>query len=468
MSKPERHLVKIQTTSQPDLRPAVWFHGSFVPNNLDRHSLLSPIDRVIPTIKALVDGKMIDWQSENVVAQTLYQLTDSDSLLNRTIGSMVSNQKTAEATEAFRLLGQNLDSFSPNISLLTSPKHKLQEWWLKLIIGLKTHSSIAIYNKLGGNQQSSEAANYQKLVENQVSRLTETIAKLTLGELSYYIRFADLWYQDIEPSRSSGQTNNAKLLKRIPLKSVQEKLAAALDEVDNEEDILLKNLFQEDSLAWERLKIDWGWSQLEEVLRLLPSLRSDTALTNTIAALESNLLALTKSPNGKTAKISLEPEAITTLLRHDWKDSNPHWLSEKYPLIFSLLETPKEFPDFSVPRKYLPAAAIDILTEVMKIEDREKLQALITPFHDRMAEDKSLTVPWLLTLLVLKAANPQIAVWFHENIDSLKNLPENYRQVLLNQEPGKLWLTSSGRLHLTTDPNKTLQAFPLIYISRFI
>ncbi|RJQ37289.1 hypothetical protein C4559_03910 [Candidatus Microgenomates bacterium] len=401
----------------------------------------------------LIDGKIVDWNSPSAI-ETSYNYFYRKKDLRRPRSILYSG----ENGEVFSMLADDLERFKPGMPLFNSPQ--TQEWFCKLfVLGVNIHYAIYAEEARDNDKVdlNSGKHGYKKVVEEQMEQLNQTLASLEIGDLSSYLRFEE---QVRELTTIMGRS--------VPYKKTQQvaKEEQDAEEKQSETTSLYFNFLEKDQETWERLKVKWGWKQVQETMSLIPDLRSKF-LIDVFAALEENLIDLSPK-DSKTSQGELEDDpnwkvrkesTAFLLLVPWWEYFDKLW--DDYPILAKELEKNLEFADFSVPKKYLPSAAIEYLTKVGEIEKPERLMDLIKGVHSLTKDKpKAPTTPWLTALLALRGKFAEVDGFLKEEIRDWRDVPELARQILLNEVPGRLWLNNQGRLRITKG-NETLSAFPI-------
>lgn len=415
---------------------------------------LLPTGQLPSTVEDFIKGRIIDWKRETVVSETNQQLSNQRGLLSKVINTMIYSP-TEEGDQALIMVKNDLSRFRPDKELLSSPL--LREWFCKFMFGVQTYTTIeAVTRVTDGIQKLSKAAgSFSSTIDRQATALAKTLTSLTRDDLPLYLAFADL-FQQLNESRE-GESSTAQTSLKGMAKYITDTLS------------FVNKILAKDGETWNRLRIDWDWQQVKDVLLLLPKFHSQNAIVNIIAALETNLMGFSRTSHDNQQQLVLSTEGIVFLLKFPWKDWAMHYskmFEDKYPSLNQKLEKNLRLADFSVPWKYLPSAAIELLSQVASVETKEAFVRLLVDINKIVANDQELTAPWLVTLLALRGRADADDIDFKEFIASWDRLPDRFREVLLNLLPGKLWLEPKGKLR-STDGNTNLQhAFPIFTSSK--
>lgn len=324
---------------------------------------------------------------------------------------------------------------------------QLTESWYKTIFGINTVALIELRRELFGEMDEGREG-FMRTVKKQVDSLASLLSGISLDDLSLYIHFETLFlpmdrflHVDRAASEEGSYTGASKYINAL----------SHIYIADN-----LRPIHDEHISAWERLEAGWGEKEIVEALRILSTVGNPTVADNVIAALESNLLAI----------ISVHPEGMDTLgvkklLSHRWAERTG--VLKNYPKLNEngRVEEYITFPGFSIPRKYLPSAAIELLAAAKRCGSQEAFRQLLSRVHEEVEADGQAVTPWVLTLIILKAQNPELSDLLSNAIFSLKGIQEPFRDVLLDRAPGKLFVTEEGKLRLRGLDSVLSSAFPV-------
>lgn len=408
-----------------------------------------PDEQLIPVMRDLVKGRVIDWGSEKAVWETKKQAASPKSLFNKVVFSAV-NKPSQNGDQALRIFTGELSRFSPDQSILPSPH--LPEYWCKLMLGVEAHSLIEQVSKSfnkGVLETNREVRTLYRVVEERIGVLGKIVRSLENSDLSSYLVFADLMQMMEENGRE----------RKHPIPQAVED---GMQEYERETREVFGELRAADFAAWKKLSVGWEWPQIMTAVAMLPTFRSQTTVVNTMAALESNLLGHSaRLAPDQDLPLTLNPTAVGNLLRFKWGDTT----LLDYPILSKQLEEKIEFSGFSVPRKHLPSAAIELFTRIGQEDGREKFVSFLSDIDTGL--DVSLARNWVLTLLVLRQNVSGIEAFVEEAIGRLNGISEPVRQILLNQRTGRVWLDPTGKLHPREPGQKSQSDFP-IYTSTFV
>lgn len=437
-------------------RPRITFHGNkgeLIRPQSEIKRL--PQEELVPIIEKFINGDIIDFISDGQAGDDfLNEIGSTNGRLARAAYTLLWHPGK-ESEEAYAKLADDLKHFSPNAFLLQSPQ--VNEWTAKLIFGISIRPVIAAISQVDKNTNQKEAQGYHKTVGKQIDRLKKTFSRLGIRDLSSYIRFKDISLSFLPKQLQFFSGDPQELLQ-----STEKEMSAkgALSENDL--------LDEEVKRAWNRLRVGWGIKQVEEIVSLLPTLHTGLVVDSIVLALEGNLPEVPKKLKGPRVDINLDPEGIVALLKWKWVDlpsSQKTYLTKEYPNVAATFDKNLELPNFSVSKAHLPISAISLL-ELTKGKKKEKFEELVTDVHKLAREDKNAITPWLVTLLALKAENPDGAESIDKIIESWDDLPEQVRETLSSERSGKLWLTSDGRLRTTDAKTNLLSAFHVFTSSK--
>jgi hypothetical protein len=387
-------------------------------------------EQIIPAAQRLVSGESFDFASEKVAQNGWNQIGKTDGPFLQILTTIL-NQKGAECEQACAILTDDLKRFSPDKSLLEK-QEILKEWLFKLSLGVYGHPFIVL--QLHKSQDLDlELVRYSKVVEDQISVFKQTLSTLGKDDLPYYIHFADLF-----------NFYGASGLFKTP---VQDKRKGEADllfaTVASREGNLRSSFLHEDHNTWDRLRVDWRTEEIQNVVSLLPNIRSSAVVDNLVLALEDNLSDFSERSSlegGEKLKIDLH--GVIALLK--WKCDNAYGRAKDiyaraYPRVMAKSDGNLEFANFSVPRRHLPHTAILLLTEAAKRSDEQEFTNLLEDINELSANQK-ITVPWFIVLLVLRANNPETSDFVYDTVSEFDTLSDRVNEIFLNRPPVKLWL----------------------------
>ena len=414
-------------------------------------------DQIVPAVRKLVIGESFDFVSEKATQDYWKQIDKRNSPFVPIVVTIL-DQQGIENGKACAILADDLKRFSPDKSLLSS-QNLLKEWLFKLTLGVYAHASIAIKLSQDKDLIDSELGKYYKEVEKQIGIFRQTLSTLGKDDLPYYIRFEDmfLFYGTYDFFGST-------------LPDMTREAGHTLTSVADNEAIVRESLLEEDRITWERLRSGWGAKEIQDVISLLPNIRSSSVINNVVYALEDTFLGFSEiAPLDRKEKLKIDPLGIIALLK--WKSEDVVYggeydsFAKMYPGIITKLDENLEFANFSVPRKHLPSTAILLLEEAAKRSDKEEFTNVLKSIHEE-AERENLTVPWFVALAYLRSSNVETQQEIEEIVDGSDKLSSPVRNIFLNKQPGKLWLTKDGKLRVTDANTLLLSAFPIYTSSK--
>ena len=437
-----------------------------------RMSVPLPEGQIIPAVERLINGESFDFAQEGSYRDWAGELNRDGSPFVRIVADILSDTRPRPETErACGILADDLERFSPDSSLLRD-KVLLKEWMYKLTLGVFAHPQIGVILQINNDLAKTGIGRYYEETQAQIDALRKTFSGLAINDLSYYIRFEDMFY--FHGTRALLGTSYADISevthpKNRPATNQESKLVlSAFSSVKKDEDTLKKSLLDEDDRTWERLRSGWGVKEIQDVLHLLPNIRSSAVIDHVVCALEDNFFGFSEiAPQDRKEKLKIDPLGIIALLK--WKDEYVYGgiydiFAKAYPRVVLQLEENLEFTNFSVPRIHLPHTAILLLAEAAKRSDKTEFTNLIKSVQDNLGEE--VNVPWFITLLVLRASNPETSEVIEQIVSGLDALPVSVREIFLSSLPGKLWLTKDGKLRSTDKRTMLLSAFPIFTSSK--
>lgn len=420
---------------------------------------LSP-EEIVPATQKLISGESFDFISEKADGRSWTKVGRKNGPFFPILLTIL-NSPEIESKKACAMLTDDLNRFSPDKSLLSS-QNLLKEWFFKLTLGVFAHLSIAVKLSEDKDLRDSELGRYNKEVEKQIGIFGQTLASLRKDDLTHYIRFEDMFHF----YGTHGLFHSSSRHRTI------ETSDPTLTSVANNEVVLKESFLEGNRIAWERLRVGWGAKEIQDVMSLLPNIRSSTVVGHVTYALEDNCFEFSEAPQqDRKEKLKIDPHGIIVLLK--WKNeqiysrADDHF-AKMYPRVTLKLEENLESSNFSVPRKHLPRAAISLLAEAAKRSDKTEFTNLIESVQE-LAVGENVNVPWFITLLALRAQDPETSEVIEQAVSRLGSLPIDIRDVFLNRRPGKLWLRLNGqdsKLRFTDKRTMLLSAFPIYASSK--
>ena len=417
------------------------------------YGMIIPQNEIVPAARKLISGESFAFGSER--GQGGWRELESENSPFVPILNTMVNVNETESEKACAMFTADLRRFSPNKSLLKE-QDLLREWFFKLTLGVVAHPYITLRLHQDPNLAKSELVKYHKATEDQISVLRQTLASLDVDDLSFYIRLEDmLLFYEVGDLFNAGFGGNDPVLKD----------SALLANVAENEEFFRDSLLDEDSNTWNRLRVGWKEKQIQEVMSLLPSVRSPYVMEHAVCALQDNLfdffIEFTKL--GETEELKIDPSGMVALLK--WKGEHVYGHGDsdftmQYPHVVLESEKNLEFTNFSVPKKYLPHTAISLLIEAAKRNNKEELTNLIKNVQELAILEK-VNVPWFIALTALRGLHPEILEIVEKAVNEFDTLNPQFRDIFLNRTPGKLWLTKEGKLRSTDSKTVLLSTFPI-------
>lgn len=406
-------------------------------------SAILPQGALADYARQFATGNHISWEEIHNVGEFLD--TKPDKFLLRKFHNSLLNMPTEQSEIAIKILADDLESFVPNINLILSDK--FAQFWGKLDFGL--HMAVD-YDGLDEAERSTEERRYQQIADTQYTNLALVFSEFNLQDLpalwrvesfmqSYSI-FVKNWHDDSqlrpEEHSKSSQMNQEFL----------EAFQTARERLYNE---------------------DWGWEQIKQAIEVL-ALSESRFMTASIA----NGLLVQIGRSKRLSQESLEqvdpqhlnfnPEGLVKLL--DFK------IRERE---FVLFEAGTPWEDFyngdlsdliKVPNKYLPVELIRLYHLAAKRIPTDFLNSQLV-YLKRQADTKKDSTANFVSLVVSLCSHGVIT---GEEVESLlvglKNLPGNFKEILTNQKPGRIFLTPERKLR-AKGPNDSLNSAFLLYQS---
>lgn len=396
-----------------------------------------PKEEIVPTMQRFLSGEEIDWRTDDALGKIEAQKTYNGSLLTVLWATIIKHIYTAESGDAMKLFAQDLLRFPVDASLLQSSS--IVEWLGKFNIGLFGYAGLNFYSNIASISLPEEVETFCETIEMRAQSLAQTFRGLKSDQVVPFLHFQNL-------KESSIDSRQGKFLKSAaPHAKIYKEHAQAAEKID-------KDLEEASDQAWDKLGHNWNWAMINQVLSALPTFRNRRILLMAVAGIEANLMdGQERLLKEHSQPDNLAVDGMMILLTFKWTDPDIQGvISEEKPLAY-----------LSIPRKYAPSTAIELLTSFGQCSSPESLISLLQGINSRV--DQKTTSPWIITLLALRNAR-LVSDYINTLVaDQIGNSGKTV-QILLNQTPGMLWLTPDGKLH-PRDGNTTLQKGFLIYTS---
>jgi len=380
------------------------------------------------------------------------------------IMATLSTDPVEKSERAYSILADDMHSLSLDKSLLGDQTPI--EWGIKLGFGISLRPVIALHSKIDGDTKYREANRYYKAVEAQVNKLKEKLAGFEMKDLSWYVRLVDaMTWTDLldsfgNPFRGTDKNHIHMYKDRV--------IDGHLIAIEEEEDVLKTGLVKEIQDGWRRLMHGWEETQIQEILYLLPRIISGYLEWHLIVTLDRSLVDFSKKKlnSRERVNLSLDSKGIALLLKWKWPeffDRQQHSIDLSYFRDLEL-ESNLELPSFSVPRKYLPTVAISLIGELAKRNDKAGFKELAAEIERMAVSEKDIVAPWFVSLTAIKASNPKFGDLIDEAVGQSDGLPQRAKDIFLNKQSERIWITPDGRLRFTDQETKLENAFS-IYLS---
>lgn len=417
------------------------------------NNLPFPREGIVPTVRSFVDGYLFGWNrlATTEVAASLIIMKRSPLVRAIFTAVMEPGQETADA---FGILAEDLNQFSFDKTLLSSSR------LLEAIVKLRAAHLFSGLARTSwkGNYASPEITQLTDSTSSHITQLITTIDALTVDDLFQYVVFSDAYWQlhneeqaIIDESAARKRNGKSSLIIAVSQEGFQ--WPASFREVNNQ--------------AWVRLRVEWGWKQMQDALTLLPNIQSPEVQTHLLAAFNNNLLASHNMHEEAIPGGYLPLPGIIRLFDFSLGHGNQevdNLLQEDYPFLSSAKNTTVSFGEFHMPYKNLPMGGIMLLQHLGGRMTSEDFQSLLTNVHEQLNTNSLRTQGWLCSLIILRNEFPSARPHIDTLLAQWEELPGSAKATLLDQEPGKVWMMSSGKVRVT-DPTTQLQSVYPLYVS---
>lgn len=408
-----------------------------------------PSGTLVARMQEFVQGGIIDWNSKHAAERMGEQLRNRSSLVNRIAYACALGRE--EADGGLTILTEDLHRFSQ--SRLRSGH--LPEWLCKLAWAIDACVSIELLSRIKGVDMRSTRPAVDRLwttVDEQVASTVQALQHLEKDSLPLFFQFSDVSFALF---RRGSVSRKQREKETVPASYIAKNV--------NEVSRFTQTLRSAEVEAWTRLKDGWGLRQIEQAVAIFPTLQNDFVKANVAAALESNLLNISDGELKRSLPFTPDPSGIKALLAFRWADRLSFFgtsLRDIYPSLFVRREARYEFPGFSIPWKYLPSAAVELLGRMGKTNSTQDFVRLLGNIGEEISVDGENN--WVLALLVLNHKITGISDFAAGTIDKLHGLSEGVKNVLLDRQAGRVWLMPDGKFRLT-DEKTSLQSGFLVH-----
>lgn len=383
-----------------------------------------------------------DWKSTDAARQAVLSMYTRDSLAGRVIDSIFVAPQNSANQEALEMLRENFDAGTKTADL--GSINSAIELLAKIQIGLQAFAHTYGRYLLYEESVDDNKAKFLGVLNKQILLVKDYLAGLTLDDLRDYFLFEDFKFE-----MGSGTQYVGVKRKSHP---AHELARVTGDAASCGADFLRLPISLEDIKTWDRLRRGWGEKEVRETTSVISALENQEVIDNAIASLELNLLDGTVSSLSAT---DFNPEDLKKVIANRWfRHPNPVSVAKE----IEGLDQRIEFEGFSVPKKYLPSCAIELLTKIAKGTETEEFKTFLSSAGEQAKVDA--VAEWVLTLFVLRSQNPELLESTKSEIARLASLPGEIRDVLLDRKYGRVVLDRRGRLKII-NKSQASEDFPI-------
>lgn len=369
-------------------------------------------------------GTNIDWSKISTIDASIGEKPENRQLLK--LHDTLLSPPTPESEKVLKTLADDLKKFTPSAELIISKR--FTDFWFKLDFAMY----MAVdFGYLGKDEIGKEEKRYMQIADSQFSNLTDAVEKLKPGELSALWRVQNFMqrYDVFDPISTSlgAKTDLDKY----------SKLTAAV--------------FR----AKERLTVgrDWEWQDVNAAIDAL------TWVDGRYLNLEITTWLFTQLKISK----KLQPESLQLVNLEDF-NFNPDGLiklleyhpAQKEREILEPVMANDEIPYMHVPQLIILywCAAGRMPKDVLK----SQLQYL----KEQTDRQKGLTANFVAFVIAICEKGVISADEANGLVGNLKNLADNFKGILTDQKPGRIFITPQRRLRI---PGGSLRDGVLLYES---
>lgn len=423
--------------------------------------LAQPEAKLVPTIQSYIAGDIIPWVEPSALEREARMRAQDRSDLVQVLRTMIDRPSDASEV-AFTLLAEDLARFTPNADLIKDVP-RWREWYLKMAMAEEIHRDLVIKDVLDG-QIPPDAQAYKELVAQQADQWSETVHALQRDDLGYLLPAVDFSQQHLHLYDRARVKTLTDTKPRSTDKTLQEieAIHAIIKQAEQyaakERLLLILKPTEQLDLAWSQLGTNLTRKQIADVVAVLPALKSSECKLEVLVALEQSLSVLQPA----TDDILLHPEGMKEVLGWQWDqevEKYGDFSSDVYiePHFLTAMEAPMPIDALPpAPRKLFPVTALGLL----HLTPPETRLTTIQTLHEQVRADKTLQQPWFLSLLVSAKMYPQLAPALGELVKEWDQLQKGFKEVFLDEAPGKIWLTKQGKLRVTS-PERAIDGYVL-------
>lgn len=411
-----------------------------------------PATQVPNLTRRLINGQMVNWADSDypsALAQQMYgfKITDFTKLV-----PYLMLVETEQADLGLDMLSNYFESEGfDNSNDLAKPS--LFKYLGLLSIGQVIQGGLE--KNLGSPRETSDASSrFIGVVEQKKQGLAQAILATEFEHLNSLVKLLDF---------NGYLTTNLVVGSGLRQAIVNDYLAS-IDSIPNKDISLALRA------SWERLDHDWTFQQVMDMVGACPKLIQNGSFRTVAVAVENNLV------NGLIDQVRTFRLAdftsdfwggLVMLSGYRWVEAR-NYLTENYPDFLSFQEQPIKVRGFDVPRQYLPSVAFELLTEISHRLPEEEFLPFIGANVLEAAKQPESAQLWLGLMLALQErllsfdASHQPTAELMIQYHNWTKLPEASRDILADLKPGRIWLTTEGRIKPIGNPSRIIKdAYPI-------
>ncbi len=363
--------------------------------------------------------------------------------------------------------------------LTTAPDSEIENWWAKIHL-LGDAFEMVHQKKIFEERVYAEAVITPEMeaftdkFEEEIRKIGKSIDGLTDVDIMWFLVFYDIAMQ--AEDADMGFDSKMKLRKRdrrFP-NAMYSEMYEAHTVASGLWDMDLNYMCLSDPLIakWNALGVEWGQPEIADALYFMPGLNMSDTAVRVIDAIDD---ALDVGIERVGELVDISPEGIASFIHHDII-KNAHLVGYFEPvdsIIFADEEEEEKVPfvSYSLDRRLVPVTSLRLLADVAERTGADEFFGFMSNVQNVIMKNKrdsriANIDEWLLTLVLL---SDRSGLGIKESMKGLLdsgNFPHNaFRDVFLDRQPGKIWLTNDGRIRIS---NRDLANATSIYESNFV
>ena len=404
-----------------------------------------PLDELVPFSQNFVKGQVVHWDA----TKSWTHPKENSPLLRFHHGLIGETTKESEA--AAKILANDLNSFKPNLDLIKS--ERFEQFWRKL--NFASDLWISVWAKRYYKEKVGwQLQRYGQIAQRQLENLSRTLVNMKVDDLSAFYRLSEFMWQ----YSRYGTFDSNQLKSSDP--HVEEALKKSLEFGQKLASTLI--------IAGSRFDHDWDWNQVAQTIDAMDWIESPRVQFESVGMLMLNLnhskhLQTDTLRLINTADFRFNTRGLAKLLAYKPQEKLIETLTQISPTWNDYFNTvaSEELP---IPKKHTPYPLIELYAAAQKAMPPDVFKGQLGNLLEVVQNDKDLTNNFVTLIVVLNKTGLLPNDDTNQMVAELASLPSNFKEVLLGQSPGKVWLTTQRRLRVTDNKTNLTSAF-LLYTS---